>query len=140
VTDMTDTWSRGLLHELAQDECLRLLESRRVGRLAFVDDEGPAVIPVNYVSYQGAVLFTISPHSSIGRHIRGQVVGLEVDDIDEGARSGWSVLLRGIASFVDYDELPAQAEARPDPWPEGVRSLHVRVTRRLLTGRRLLPG
>jgi nitroimidazol reductase NimA-like FMN-containing flavoprotein (pyridoxamine 5'-phosphate oxidase superfamily) len=140
MTDMTKTWSHGLLHDLPEDECVRLLDSRRVGRLAFVDDEGPAVVPVNYVSHQGAVLLSISPHSSIGRHIRGQVVGIEVDDIDEDTRSGWSVLVRGLATFVDYDDLPDRAEGLPEPWPDGVRSLHVRVTRRSVTGRRLLPG
>src|ERR1700712_1247885 len=118
---MTETWTRGLMRDLAQDECLRLLDTRSVGRLAFVDDEGPAVVPVNYVAQDGAVLLRISPHSSIGRHVRDQVVAFEADDIDEPTRSGWSVLLRGPARFVDAEDLPLTAETRPQPWPEGVR-------------------
>ena len=108
--------------------------------MAFVDEEGPSVIPVNYVSQDGAVLLRISPHGSIGRHVRGRVVGFEVDDIDEDTRSGWSVLVRGVAGFVDVEDLPAASDARPQPWPEGVRSLHVRITRTSVSGRRLLPG
>ncbi len=137
---MTETWTRVLMHDLTQDECLQLLGTRKVGRLAFVDDEGPVVLPVSYVAQQGGVLLRVSPHGSIARHIRGRVVGFEVDDIEETTREGWSVLLRGTASFVDHDDLPFQGDARPEPWPEGVRSLHARVTRRSLTGRRLLPG
>jgi uncharacterized protein len=93
---------------------------------------------VNYVSQQGTVLLRISPHSSVGRHIRGRVVGFEVDEIDTATRSGWSVLVRGTARFVDVEDLPLGDDARPQPWPEGVRSLHVRITPRSVTGRRLL--
>ena len=135
---MTQTWSRGLLLDLSEEDCRRLLDSRTFGRLAFVDDQGPVVLPVNYVTHGGAVLLRLSPHGSIGLHVRDRVVGLEVDDIDESARSGWSVLVRGTAGFVDADDLPVGLDARPQPWPEGVRSLHVRITPRSVTGRRLV--
>ena len=135
---MTQTWSHGLLRDLSEQDCRRLLDSRSVGRLAFVDDEGPVVLPVNYVSNEGAVLLRISPHSSIGLHVRDRIVAFEVDDFDEDTRSGWSVLLRGTAGFVDADDLPVGLDARPQPWPEGVRSLHVRITPRSVTGRRLV--
>lgn len=45
------------LHPLTVDECLRLLESRSVGRIAFVDDGDPQVLPVNYRVHEGAIVF-----------------------------------------------------------------------------------
>lgn len=42
--------------------------------------------------------------------------------------------MRGRADFVDSDELPATSHDRPEPWPEGVRPLHVRITPRTVTG------
>jgi hypothetical protein len=137
---MTETWTRGLLLELPEDECLRLLATRRVGRLVFVDEEGPVALPVNYVSQEGAILLRTSPHGSIGLHVRDRIVGFEVDDLDEASRTGWSVVLRGTASFVDTEDLPVGPGARPQPWPDGVRSLHVRISRTSVSGRRLLPA
>jgi nitroimidazol reductase NimA-like FMN-containing flavoprotein (pyridoxamine 5'-phosphate oxidase superfamily) len=137
---MTETWRRGLLRDLAAQECLDLLGTRSVGRLAFVDDEGPVALPVSFRWADGAVLLAISAHGSIGRHVRDRVVGFEVDELDTVTRSGWSVLVRGTAAFVDVEDLPVRPEARPHPWPEGVRSLYVRVVPRSVSGRRLLPG
>ncbi len=135
---MTQTWSHGRMHELSEDECLEFLDTRRVGRLVFVDDEGPVALPVNYVSQGGTVLLRTSPHGPIARHVRDRTVGFEVDGIDETTRSGWSVVVRGTASFVDSEDLPGAVGARPQPWPEGVRSLHVRIRHQSITGRRLL--
>ncbi|HET9827581.1 MAG TPA: pyridoxamine 5'-phosphate oxidase family protein [Nocardioidaceae bacterium] len=135
---MSVDWHHGLLRDLPEEECRRLLDTGSLGRLVYVDDEGPVAVPVNYVSQQGTVLLRISPHGSVGRHIRGRVVGFEVDEIDTATRSGWSVLVRGTARFVDVEDLPLGNDARPQPWPEGVRSLHVRVTPRSVTGRQLL--
>ena len=137
--NLTDGWFQGQLKELSEDECLELLASKQVGRLAYVDRDGPLAVPVNYVLDQGTVLFRTSPHSALGRYARSGAA-LEVDDIDDYTQSGWSVLLRGPVEYVDPDDLPADAEGRPTPWPQGVRTLHVRIRPRSITGRRLLPG
>jgi nitroimidazol reductase NimA-like FMN-containing flavoprotein (pyridoxamine 5'-phosphate oxidase superfamily) len=136
---VTDGWFPGQLRDLSESECLQLLASRSLGRLAYLDDDGPVVLPVNYVVHDGTVLFRTSPHSAVGRIVPTQTAGFEVDDIDEDTRSGWSVLVRGPATVVEVDELPATAEDRPSPWVDGVRTLHVRITPRSISGRRLLP-
>jgi uncharacterized protein len=135
----TDEWFHGQLKELSEDECLELLASKQVGRLVYVDQDGPLAVPVNYVLDGGTVLFRTSPHTSLGRYARSGAA-LEVDEIDDYTQSGWSVLLRGPAEFVDPDDLPASSERRPTPWPEGVRTLHLRIRPLSVTGRRLLPG
>jgi uncharacterized protein len=140
VDGMTDGWLRRQLSELGEDECLELLASKVIGRVAFLDDAGPVVVPVNYVVHDGTVLFRTSPHSAVGRLVREQTCAFEVDDIDEVTESGWSVLLRGPATVVGPDDLPSAGADRPLPWPDGVRSMHVRISPRLVSGRRLPAG
>lgn len=137
---VTDGWFQGRLTELAEDECLELLAAKQVGRLALVDPDGPLVVPVNYALHHGTVFFRTSPHTAVGRHARSAPVAFEVDDIDDFTQSGWSVLVRGRAEYVDPDDLPTAAGEGPKPWPQGVRTLHVRIVPRSITGRRLLPG
>jgi nitroimidazol reductase NimA-like FMN-containing flavoprotein (pyridoxamine 5'-phosphate oxidase superfamily) len=137
---VTDAWFQGRLTELAEAECLELLATRQVGRLAYCDQDGPLAVPVNYVVHDGMVLFRTSPHTSLGQHARSAAVAFEVDEIDDFSQSGWSVLVRGPAEYVDPDDLPTGRNSRPVPWPQGVRTLHVRIRPLSITGRRLLPG
>jgi hypothetical protein len=58
---------------------------------------------------------------------------------DEYTQTGWSVLVRGSAAYVDPTDLPAD-EDRPHTWAEGQRTLHVRITPHNIAGRRLLPA
>lgn len=133
-----NSWTSGPLRELDTHECLELLGTRSVGRVAFDAEDGPVVLPVNYVVHGQGVLFRTSPHNTIARHIGGTRSAFEVDEIDDFTQSGWSVLLRGPAELVeDVQGLPR--EARPVPWVEGTRSLYVRIRASSITGRRLYP-
>jgi len=134
-----DRWFPGHLKEIDQAECLELLGRSHVGRVAYCDDDGPVVLPVNHVMDGDAVLFRTSPHSSLAQHLRAGPAAFQVDEFDEYTQSGWSVLVRGTAEFVSYDELP-DPDARPTPWAEGQRTFHVRITPQAITGRRLLPA
>ncbi len=50
---------------LAAEECWRLLALGRVGRLAVSgDDGGPDVLPVNYLTHDGAIFFRTAPGAS----------------------------------------------------------------------------
>jgi uncharacterized protein len=130
-------WRPGRLRELGEEECRDLLGSRSVGRVAFVDAAGPTVLPVNFVMVEDALVFRTSPHNEMARHLDGRQVAFEVDHVDDFTQSGWSVLVRGTSRFVESPEdLPGSA--RPSAWPEGVRSLFVRIDIGSLSGRRLL--
>ena len=133
-------WFPGRLTEMSAGECRQLLLGTSVGRVVFLDDDGPVALPVNYAMDGAAVLFRTSPHNSLGRHLEGANVAFEVDDFDDYTQSGWSILVRGVASYVPPGDLPDDEEARPYPWAEGVRTLVVRITPDQVTGRRVLPG
>ncbi len=127
-------WLRGAFHELGAEECHDLLTQKRVGRVAFWSDEGPTVFPVNYVADDEGIRFRTSPYARIARHGSGSVVAFEVDETDEHTESGWSVLVRGPVELV----LGHPPGPQPAPWPEGVRSVLVRVRATTITGRRVL--
>ena len=132
-----DRWFQGHLRELEPAECWELLRVREVGRVAYVDERGPMVVPVTYVSSEGSVLFRVAPYSDLARHLPDRPAALETDDFDYFTRSGWSVVLRGTVETVMSEDLPP-TEDRPTPWAEGERSLYLRLTADSVTGRRLL--
>jgi nitroimidazol reductase NimA-like FMN-containing flavoprotein (pyridoxamine 5'-phosphate oxidase superfamily) len=132
-----ERWFPGHLREVDTAECWELLTSREVGRVAYADDHGPMVVPVTYLADDGTLLFRVTPYSDLARHLPGSRAAFEVDDVDYFTRSGWSVILRGDVTTVDDEELPS-LHGRLTPWPEGQRSLYLRLTPDTVTGRRLL--
>lgn len=131
-------WYQGHLQYLGDRECLRLLNAAQVGRVAYNDDQGPIVVPVNHRMDGSDVLFRTSPDSALGRHLDNVPVSFQVDDFDEFNQAGWSVLVRGVARYVGADELPRYVSDLPTPWPAGDRPTYVRITPTAITGRRLL--
>ena len=123
--------------EVAPDECLDLLAAGSVGRIGFVDDDGPVVLPVNYFLHEGTILFRTAPHNSLGRHLENAAAVFEVDEFDDYTESGWSVVVRGRTRFLATDDLPRSMEL-VEPWPQGARSVVVQLVPRDLSGRRLL--
>jgi hypothetical protein len=95
------------------------------------------VVPITYVVGEKSVLFRVAPYTELARYLPDTRVALEVDDIDYFTRSGWDVVVRGRIDALGSDDLPA-SEARPTPWAEGQRTLHLRLTPDMVTGRRLL--
>src|SRR5919112_4735371 len=83
--------------DLTITECLRLLASKRVGRVAF-NHHGPVVLPVNFAMDGDRILICTSPHGYLGRQIRSCVAGFQCDDLDEDTGAGWTVLVQGPAA------------------------------------------
>jgi len=134
-----ERWFPSHLREIDRAECLELLANQRVGRVAYCDDLGPVVLPVNYALDQETVLIQISPHSTLARNLRSARASFQIDEFDYYNQSGWSVLVRGDATYVDDADLPADDD-RPHAWAEGERTLHVRITPHDISGRRLMPA
>lgn len=128
--------------ELSQDDCRRLLASHRprLGRLAFISDGSPLVLPMNYVAVGDAVYFQTGPGSKLAAAINQDDVTFEIDEVDEVWRDGWSVLAFGrLVQVTDEAEL-ADVRSRPlRPWAgtEG-RPFYLRLDIASLSGRRLV--
>lgn len=136
--DTTSSWSAGRLVELATAECWELLADAPVGRLAWQGPDGLSVIPVNFVVADDRIVVRTAAYSSLARECDDNPVAFEVDAIDQGTRSGWSVLVRGVA-HLDYGGSQSGGPA-PDVWPAGARPLQLFVDPTSVTGRRLLPA
>ena len=128
--------------ELSKSECFALLAREPLGRVAVVDDRGPAVFPVNFVLDRHRVVFRTGEGTKLDVACRGSRVAFEIDGTDTAARTGWSVLVRGEAIEVtDRAELARLRKLPLGPWAPGAKTHYVRILPALLTGRRIwAPG
>jgi hypothetical protein len=122
------------LVELSEAECWDLLTGAVTGRLVWNGPDGPTAMTVNHQLDGHDVLLRSTPYGSIGREVDDSSVAFQADQVDPVEHAGWSVLLRGRAEF-DYDASAVPVEV----WPEGRRSLLVRIRPTSISGRRLLP-
>lgn len=126
------------LEILDERECLRLLGTVRLGRVAISRGEVPVVLPVNFALVGGEIMFFTGLGSKLNAALQGRTVAFEVDEIDVESESGWSVLVAGRAEPA---EGPSRARAEAlglYPWAAGDRHQLVRIRMEFISGRRLL--
>lgn len=102
--------------EVASDaECVRLLRSNDIGRIALVDGEAhPIIFPVNYFFDEGVVVCRTAPGAKLDLSPE-TYVSFEIDGWDPATGVGWSVLVRGIAHDITrHQGMPAE---RIRSWP-----------------------
>ncbi|CAM3579385.1 pyridoxamine 5'-phosphate oxidase family protein [Nocardioides zeicaulis] len=129
-------------HDLTREDCARLLGAGVVGRVAISTPNGPHIVPVNYSVHDESVLVRTTAYSLLGTYGRDAWLCFEIDHLDHEHESGWSVAVRGRATFVtDLDELASLGRGwGPRPWAAGQRTLVVRIPWTEVTGRRLGAG
>lgn len=120
--------------ELPLEECLRLLGTMSVGRIAVAaDDEAPIVVPVSYALDGDVIVFRADRGSRLDR-LSGALVSFEVDVIDPYHKVGWSVLVRGTAREATLEE---EARVEVEAWV-GAPDMHwIRVSPGVITGQRI---
>jgi uncharacterized protein len=127
------------LETLGRAECLELLATAQVGRVALVVDGHPEIFPVNYALDGDSVLFRTA-EGSVLTHAGLTQVAFEVDHVDTSNRSGWSVLVQGQA-----DDIGGAIDATSErlrrlaliTWAPGRRDRWFVIRPRAITGRRL---
>lgn len=129
---------RNRLEVLERGEALRLLACAEVGRVGFVADGEPVVLPVNFVVDHESIVFRTAAGSKLDAAIGGALVAFEVDDTDPRLHAGWSVLVRGPARLVTDPVERAAVERLPlRPWAHAPKPHYVRIDARTVSGRRL---
>src|SRR5690606_41942047 len=109
------------MEELDLDECLELLKTQSLGRLAYVVDGSARILPLNAGLHQGSVLFRIG-YGAVLDAVHQSEVAFEVDHTDPETRTGWSVIVQGIAEEIwRTDDLAAARELGLRPWAPGAR-------------------
>ena len=124
---------------IPRDECLALLGSQVLGRVAVADfNAPPLVVPVNYTLVGDRVLFRTDAGSTFRLAVlSGHPLSFQIDGIDPGRRTGWSVLVHGEAVEVDPSALPDSARAWSRPWAPGRKDHWIEIVPSAITGRRL---
>lgn len=133
------TLDRNGLEILNRAECLALLASRPVGRVAVSAHALPAILPVTYRLLGDDVIFATGTGSKSLAVTHGNVIAFEVDDTDPATCSGWSVLVVGIARQLDERDSGWAAARGLDlhPWVGRRAANLIRLQTDRLSGRRL---
>lgn len=127
--------------ELSQEECADRLADRHFGRIALHGRDGLSVYPVNYTWSDGHVAIRTNPGAKLDGIAQSEVA-FEIDEIDEAARTGWSVLVRGVGYEVtdSIDGISTEMRELPvDTWAPGGNEHWIRIEPRSITGRRVQP-
>jgi hypothetical protein len=122
---------------LDEAECLDLLPTVRIGRIAFTQDALPAVQPVTFAVLDREVLIPTYQGSTVAAAGRRAVVAFVVDEFDVRDRTGWSVTVVGRSRLiVDVEEVRRIDRLGVQPWFHGPARCYIGVQVRLVTGRR----
>ena len=103
---------------LSRTECLRLLASQSIGRVAVSHNALPAILAVNYRLLGEELVIATGAGSQASTLMEGNVIAFEADDIGRTSGAGWSVQVVGIGRRLDPGETAALGVADVDlrPW------------------------
>ena len=125
------------LEIITPEECWQLLADAPVGRVAFNEAGEPMVLPVNHAVVGHRIVFRTLRGSLLHEALMAEPVAFQVDSFDVIERTGWSVLVRGIADLAEDPQELEQLELHP--WADSVdRDDWVQIRAEEITGRRIV--
>jgi uncharacterized protein len=128
------------LEVLPFDTCLELLASVPVGRIGFFADGELVILPVNHLVDGQHVVFRTAAGSKLSAAENGGPVVFEADSYDDLDRSGWSVVVNGLAEVIDDAETGRLGGLGLHPWSTAVEHpFWIRIRPTSVSGRRT-PG
>jgi nitroimidazol reductase NimA-like FMN-containing flavoprotein (pyridoxamine 5'-phosphate oxidase superfamily) len=123
---------------LERAECMDLLSRAGIGRVVLSLDCIPVALPVNVAVLDEDVVFATDAGSKLDAAAQGNVVSVQVDDIDRVYHTGWSVLVTGVAELLTEPRDVDRARRLPlQPWAPGPHLYFVRVPSTVVSGRRI---
>jgi nitroimidazol reductase NimA-like FMN-containing flavoprotein (pyridoxamine 5'-phosphate oxidase superfamily) len=141
---ITAPWTRPVrdIVELDRAECLRLLAATRFGRLAVATSEGtPAIRPLNYVfdDSSQSVVFRTAPGSKLSALLTAEKAAFEIDGVDHGTGTGWSVIVSGVAEQIIMRGEIERLDARGlESWVPAPEYVWIRIRAFTVSGRRIV--
>lgn len=125
-------------HVLERAVCERYLRHTYVGRIGFIDEGRPQVLPVNYVFSDGSVVFKTGPGAKLDTGLRRDEVAFEIDGTVDEDHAGWSVMVAGRARVIEETyEIAWARQLALRPWAYGgERPFWVRIDPTAISGRR----
>jgi uncharacterized protein len=120
---------------LSRRDCLALLARTQVGRVVFTERALPAVVPVAFAMDEDAIVMCTASGTRLAAAAAGGVLAFQVDDIDATTRTGWSVVVIGVADLVDGPMDQARIRCLVEPWAPGSNDVYIRLPLTTVSGR-----
>jgi len=127
------------LEVLPLTQCLALLRSRPLGRVAYLEAGQPTVVPVNHLVDGNGIVIRSLAGGKLDAAIVGQPVAFQLDDHDPARGTGWSVLIRGRAELVEDHDKIVRFASELDSWAidDPSTGTWIRIVGDEISGRRL---
>ena len=133
---MSPTRDRSWVEHLSPPRCRELLEANDVGRVAVLVDSAPEIYPVNYVFDGRSIVFRTASGSKLRGALRSPAVCFEIDGFDPETQTGWSVMVKGMATELIAAADQAEASRLPlNVWVAGDKAHWIRIQPDSITGR-----
>ncbi len=126
------------IEQLPANECLRLLRTAHVGRLAVVVDGRPDIFPLNFAVDHGSVVFRTAAGTKVDAIAEHHPVAFEVDGqgpADDGHDAAWSVVIKGTAVRLRGTDLIDTETLTLNPYEESAKPIFVRIEPEQISGR-----
>jgi nitroimidazol reductase NimA-like FMN-containing flavoprotein (pyridoxamine 5'-phosphate oxidase superfamily) len=132
---------RNGLEVLSRDECLDLLRTAVLGRIAVTTQALATILPVNFRLDRDRIVIRTGHGTKLDAATRNAVVAFEVDDVEPSMRTGWSVVVTGVArELTEHGELARARRLPLDLWAAGPDHRVVAISTDIVSGRRIRPG
>jgi nitroimidazol reductase NimA-like FMN-containing flavoprotein (pyridoxamine 5'-phosphate oxidase superfamily) len=123
---------------LDRDVAIALLGGQGVCRVVFTVDALPAVLPVNYAVDSGVIVLSTVAGARLASAADGGVLAVQVDDLDRESRTGWSVVVTGVADVLAEGATWSRVRRLLDQWVPERDDVVIRVPMTVVAGRRLV--
>jgi hypothetical protein len=102
---------------LGEPACWNLLPDTGVGRLAWAEPDGRiVVVPVNFGRDARSVVVRTGDTALLDAARDRRRCGFQVEDLEPGLRSGWTVLIDATLVEVQDEEFADRLARLVDPW------------------------
>jgi len=102
---------RAGLRLLTRTECLALLPSAEVGRIAVSTQALPLILPVSFMVDQDRIVISTQNGTTLDTSTDNTVIAFQADGSSSQLSGGWSVHVTGIArhvtDLIEFDRLSA---------------------------------
>ena len=136
------------VEQLTRAEAMDLLASVPLGRVVFTLAALPAIRPVNHVLDDGEIVIRTRRLAGISTALADHVedldqepdlvVAYEADLLDPVERTGWSVVVTGIARTITDRHRLSRVSGRLQPWVDSAMDTAIAIAPEIVTGVRLV--